>query len=201
MPKLSTAFVVYLPRAVATVLFVTLALAGCASTSPPSAPLNEPIGMEAPPPDKRVERLDKNVMQAAVADGISTGLALSVGAAELNPIMSTSPIGLFALTGAKIGLVKFADTLPEPEKRTLIKTSGALWGGAAVNNLMVLMSAPSPVAIMAGVAAGVLWWRHSSRVYERADQEMAARREGLTLEAEWREVAAVEVIQPAQSAP
>lgn len=192
MPKLSTAFAVHLPRAVAAVLFVTLALAGCASTPPPSA---------APLPDKQVERLDKNAMQAAVADGVSTGLALSLGAAELNPIISTSPIGLIALTGAKIGLVKFADTLPEPEKRTLIKTSGALWGGAAVNNLMVLMAAPSPVAIVAGVAAGVLWWRHSSRVYERADRELAARREVLPREAERREQAAVEVIQPAQSAP
>jgi hypothetical protein len=149
--------------------------------------------VSVPSAEDRIERLDKNAMQAAVADGITTGLAVSSGALEMNPLISTSPAGLVVLTGAKIALVKYADRLPEDEKRTLIKTSSSLWTGAAVNNLMVLLSAPTPAAIAVGVVAGVLWWQHSTRVYERADREITARRETQALEAEPRQAVAAMV--------
>jgi hypothetical protein len=195
MPNLSAALTHPLARTAATVLLVTSTLAGCATHNPSRAP-DEMASEAAPSPEKRIERLDKNAMHAAVADGISTSLAISAGAVEMNPLVSTSPLGLIALTGAKIGLVKFADRLPEPNKRLVIKTSSAVWGGAAVNNLMVLVSAPSPVAIAAGVVAGVLWWRHSTRVYERADREIAAREQKLQLDPNRPVVATLEQPQP-----
>jgi hypothetical protein len=180
-----------LARTAATVLLVAPTLVGCATGNPPSRAPEGIASEAAPSPEERIERLDKNAMHAAVADGVSTGLALSAGAMEANPMILTSPVGLVALTGAKIGLVKFADRLPEHEKRLVIKTSSSVWGGAAVNNLMVLMAAPSPVAIAAGVVAGVLWWRHCNRVYERADREIAARQQKLPPDADRPEVAAV----------
>ena len=175
MPTLCAALDHHLARTAVAVLFVASTLAGCATAHAPSGASEELAGAAATSPEQRIARLDKNAMQAAVVDGVSTGLALSSGAVEMNPLISTSPVGLIALTGAKIGLVKYADRLPEPQKRVVIKTSSSVWGGAAVNNLMVLMSAPSPLAIAAGVTAGVLWWRHSTRVYEGADREIAAR--------------------------
>lgn len=150
-------------------LCVAPALVACATGSPP--------GTAALSAEDKIERLDKNAMGAAVADGLTTGLALSAGALEMNPLVPTSPAGLIVLTGAKIALVKYAERLPQDEKRMLIKSSGSLWTGAAVNNLMVLLSTPTPVALAAGVVAGVLWWQHGTRVYERADREIAARRE------------------------
>lgn len=174
-----------LARIATACLFVAPALVACATGSPP--------GTAALSAEQQIDRLDKNAMGAAVADGLSTGLALSSGALEMNPLAPTSPVGLIALTGAKIGLVTYADRLPEDEKRMLIKSSSSLWTGAAVNNLMVLLSAPSPVAIAAGLVAGVLWWQHSARVYERADREIAARRETPAPEAAPRQVAAVSV--------
>ena len=182
-----------LARIATACLFVAPALVACATGSPPTRAPQEIAGADLPSAEERIERLDKNAMQAAVADGLSTGLALSSGALELNPLVPTSPVGIIVLTGAKIGLVKYADRLPEDEKRMLIKSSSSLWTGAAVNNLMVLLSAPSPVAIAAGLVAGVLWWQHSARVYERADREIAARRETPAPEAAPRQVAAVSV--------
>lgn len=175
MPNLRTALALRLARAAAAALLVVPALIGCATGSPPSRAAQHVAGETARTSEQRMERLDKNAMNAAMADGLTTGMALSAGALEMNPLISTSPAGLIALTGAKIGLVKLADGLPEDEKRMVIKSSGAVWTGAAVNNLMVLLSTPTPVAIAAGVVAGVLWWRHSNRVYERADREIAAR--------------------------
>lgn len=196
MPRLCAAFPRPLSRTAAAVLLVAPVLTGCATGVSPSREPQDIAGEAAPSPERRIERLDKNAMHAAVADGISTSLALSAGAVEMNPLISTSPIGLIALTGAKIGLVKFADRLPEPNKRLVIKTSSAVWGGAAVNNLMVLASAPSPVALVAGVVAGVLWWRHSTRVYERADREIAAREQKLRLDPARPVVATLEPPQP-----
>ncbi|BDT58839.1 hypothetical protein MasN3_23330 [Massilia varians] len=170
-----------LAKFVSACLLLAPALVGCAT------------GTSSLAPEERLERLDQQAMQAAVADGLSTGLALSAGALEMNPLVPTSPAGLIVLTGAKIGLVKYADRLPEDEKRTLIKTSSSLWTGAAVNNLMVLLSAPSPAAIAAGIVAGVLWWQHSVRVHERVDREMAARRQAPAPEGEPRQVAAASV--------
>ncbi|QOY96375.1 hypothetical protein IM543_11450 [Massilia sp. UMI-21] len=181
MPNQCTAPYRHLARMAATVLLVVPALVGCATGRGPSSAAPDLAGWAEPCAEQRskirLERLDKHAMQAAMADGISTGLAISSGALELNPLIATSPAGLIALTGAKIGLVKLADKLPEDEKRLVIKTSGALWSGAAVNNPAVLLSASPPVAIAAGVVAGVLWWRHSTRVYEGADREIAARSE------------------------
>lgn len=196
MPSLyttSTALYRRLARIATACLLVAPALVGCATSAPPARAPQEPAGASAPSAEDRIERLDKNAVHAAVADGVTTGLALSAGALEMNPLISTSPAGLVMLTGAKIGLVKLADRLPEDEKRVVIKTSSSLWTGAAVNNLMVLLSVPSPAAIAVGVVAGVLWWQHSTRVYERADREIAARRE-MPLEAGPREVAAVTVL-------
>ena len=183
MPNLCAALEHRLARTAAAVLFVAPTLVGCATASPPSL---------APSPEERIARVDKNAMHAAAADGISTGLALSSGAIETNSLISTSPVGLIALTGAKIGLVKFAGRLPEHDKRLVIKTSSSVWGGAAVNNLLVMMAAPTPLAVAAGVVAGVLWWRHTTRVYERADREIAARQETMPPDAGGPEVAAAQ---------
>lgn len=187
----------HLLRTAAIVLLVVPAVTGCATGSTQTGAPEHAAIAAAPSPEKQIERLDKHAMHAAVADGISTSLAIAGGAVEMNPLISTSPIGLIALTGAKIGLVKYADRLPEPQKRLVIKTSSAVWGGAAVNNLMVLMAAPTPVAVAAGVMAGVLWWRHSTRVYKRADREIAARAQLLAPDAGRIEVAEM-AAQPAR---
>ncbi len=112
---------------------------------------------------------------AAVADGVTTSLALSSGAIEMNPLISTSPLGLVAITGMKIGLAKYAETLPEDDKRLTLKTSSALWGGAAVNNMMVLFAAPPPLPLIAGVLMGIATWVHMDTQYQENDKLAAAR--------------------------
>lgn len=111
---------------------------------------------------------------AAVADGVTTIVALSSGAVEVNPLVFASPVGVVAATGMKYGLVKYAETLPEQEKRTTLKTATALWGGAAVNNLFVLLAAPPPLAVIAGVVGGIMAWNHMGSRYQQEDELIAA---------------------------
>lgn len=112
---------------------------------------------------------------AAVADGITTGIGLTAGAVEMNPLVSPSPLGVLAMTGLKIGLIKYAETLPEPDKRTALKTGSAIWSGAAMNNLLVLAAAPTPLSILAGVMMGVAAWMHMDSQYQEQDRLAALR--------------------------
>lgn len=115
-----------------------------------------------------------HAMAAAVADGVTTGMALSAGALETNPLIATSPVGLVAVTGLKIGLVNLADSLPQQEKRLTLKSTSAVWGGAAVNNILVFLAAPAPFPILAGFVAGIMTWNHLTNQYEKDDIRLAA---------------------------
>lgn len=130
--------------------------------------------MESPPSQSLMTPED-SAMAAAVADGVTTNWALSAGAIESNPLISPSPIGLVMLTGMKIGLVKFSGTLSEPDKRLAIKSTSALWGGAAINNIAVYFSAPPPVSIIAGLLMGVATWLNIGSKYQKEDELLAAR--------------------------
>lgn len=124
---------------------------------------------------------------AAIADGISTHAALAAGATEMNPIMPTSPLGLLAMTGMKIGLAKYAETLPEEDKRNTIKTTTAIWGGAAVNNLLVAAAGASPFALLAGLLFGISSWLYVDEQYAQQDRQnalLASNALGRELEAE-----------------
>ena len=118
---------------------------------------------------------ENGAIAAAVADGLTTNLALSAGAVESNPTISASPIGLIALTGIKIGLVKYSETLSEPEKRLTLKSTSAIWGGAAINNIAVYLAAPPHVPLIAGLFMGIATWINMGNKYEQADVTLAAR--------------------------
>lgn len=118
---------------------------------------------------------ENSAIAAALADGLTTNLALSAGAVETNSLISSSPIGLVILTGVKIGLVKFSGTLSEPEKRSALKSSSALWGGAAINNVAVYFAMPPPVPVIAGILMGFATWFNMDDKYAEEDALLAAR--------------------------
>jgi hypothetical protein len=151
-------------------------------SSVPASPGNSPAkapdipGPATPDVQDEIPNPDGNATVAAVADGLTTGLALSTGALEANPLLSPSPMGILTITALKVGLSQYAQTLPEEEKRTALKYTTSFWGGAAVNNLLVAIAAPTPLALVAGVVAGVMAWRHMEKQYSRHDEMVAQRR-------------------------
>lgn len=166
----------------------TLTLPPAASANPNQAatsiaPKADKIEQAIPAIPATVQSEDgKNrAMASAVADGVTTGLALSAGAIETNPLIATSPVGLVALTGAKLGLVKYADTMSQEDKRLTLKSTSAVWGGAAVNNVMVLLAAPPPFPLLAGLIMGIATWTHMGSEYEKEDLLAAARAKELAL--------------------
>jgi hypothetical protein len=132
---------------------------------------NSPAGL---PPGPAVNGMDTAVT-AAVADGITTGIGLSAGAVEMNPLISPTPLGVLAMTGLKVGLMKYAETLPEADKRMTLKTGASVWSGAAINNLLVLAAAPTPLSIVAGIIVGIATWMHMDSEYQEQDRLAALR--------------------------
>lgn len=103
---------------------------------------------------------------AAVADGVSTLGALANGAVEKNPLLPSSPVGIIATTAMKVGLTRWADTLPDEQRATFLTSFRSFFGGAAVNNLLVLASAANPVAMLGGILTGGYLWQDSKKTFE-----------------------------------
>lgn len=97
---------------------------------------------------------------AAVADSLTTHLALQAGAIETNPLINTSAGGLVVLAGLKWALVEYVDSSDflDSQKSNFKRATTAVWGGAAINNLLLALSASNPVSLLAGVVGGIWLW-------------------------------------------
>jgi len=138
-------------------LMAFLALSATAvAAAEPAESEEPPAGVQATAPTPAW-----NARQAAWADGLSTVLALSQGAVERNPLIGSSPAGLLAVTGAKLGLVEWVDRsgMTPEQRHSMLNALAAVWGGASINNVLVLLSAQPAVAVLAGVAGGLWMWR------------------------------------------
>jgi hypothetical protein len=110
---------------------------------------------------------------AAVADSVSTLVGIANGARELNPLVSTSPVGLIALAGVKFYLVHQADSMPKEKRERVLRTYSSFWGGASASNLLIAASVAPPVALAAGLAtAYVMWQRSKNAKAEGTDVEV-----------------------------
>jgi hypothetical protein len=79
---------------------------------------------------------------AGVADCLTTGIGLSIGFVEFNPL---GPVIACAM---KPLVIEIADDLPEPSRTNTLTATQAVWTGAAFNNLALI------VAKVLGVSAG-----------------------------------------------
>lgn len=130
-----------------------------------------PAVSPAPAPLSGISAINQARM-AAVADSVSTHIAIASGGVEQNGLVNTSPAGLVALAAVKLGVLQIVDNLPEQERAMGLKTSAALWTGVSVNNILVAVSAGGAVPVVAALAAGYWMWGHTA---ERLEAERAAK--------------------------
>jgi hypothetical protein len=145
---------------------------GVQGTPPTDPPMTlAPEGESASSPTSSTLSAANTARTVAVADGLSTYVALSTGASELNPLANGSPGGVLVLTGLKFGLVRALEgsKMSDERKRGVLRTLSAMWGAASVNNLLIAAAVNPPAALTVGVISGVLWWRSASTVPERRD--------------------------------
>lgn len=89
---------------------------------------------------------------AAVADNISTVLAESQGFAEINPL------GFPATVVIKAAVIKYSEQLPPKDQSFVERVSVSVWGGAAVNNISLVLGASTVMAPLLGSLAAVYLW-------------------------------------------
>lgn len=110
---------------------------------------------------------------AAVADSVSTYLAIAAGGAEMNPLVSTSPMGLVVLAGMKLGFVELADHMEPAKRATTLRTVSAVWGGVSVSNILLALSVSPPVAAVVAVASGLTIWSRSEAAPQSTEPVVA----------------------------
>ncbi|WP_370263880.1 hypothetical protein [Limnobacter sp.] len=91
---------------------------------------------------------DQAYINAAVADTATTWGAIASGAGY-----ESNPIGFPAVTLAKVAVYQYAKSLPAEEGGELLDVTTAAMGGAAVNNLLVVLGAATGASVVAGLVA------------------------------------------------
>jgi hypothetical protein len=104
--------------------------------------------------------LQSEAERAAVLDSLSTMGGAALGAAEANPLG-------FASMLLKIPLLAHVKTLPQDEQAEWHATYGAIWGGAAANNICIVGAiltggVLAPVCPFVGIAWGMNKWNASA---------------------------------------
>lgn len=94
---------------------------------------------------------------SALTDGLSTMGVIAAGGMEFNPLMPVSPLGIAAVTAAKIyGSTAFIDDMEPVQKERVRRLSSAGWTGATVANVAALAGLFPATAFPLGAAAGLL---------------------------------------------
>ena len=97
-----------------------------------------------------------DVKQAAIADNVSTAIALEQGLPELNPL------GFPTTVVIKILVIEWAKTQPETDRRFVETSATALWTGAAVNNVVAVIGGGSLLSPVVGVVTAIQLWQRSA---------------------------------------
>ena len=95
---------------------------------------------------------------AAVADTVTTLAVLANGGNEVNPLLGSNPAVIVAVGLAKIALINYIKDHKEYTGRINFLTG--LWSVGAVNNILLLIGAATPVALVGGIAGGIVIYNH-----------------------------------------
>lgn len=107
---------------------------------------------------------EETAQAAAVADGVSTAAAISMGAVETNPVVLGA--GLLPITAIKVA-VPYLVRNAEPEtRRAVLTTTTGVWGGLAVHNIVTAVMASTPIGAVAGLIAGAYLYQHAAQKFD-----------------------------------
>lgn len=109
--------------------------------------------------------LRESTHAATAMDATTTAIGVTSGlAVEANPLI-TSPAGLAGMMIGRVVATEYIHTMPEPDRTEYLSGLSAIWWGAGISNLLILITASNPVALIVGMVAG--WQIWSSTEMER----------------------------------
>jgi hypothetical protein len=105
-----------------------------------------------------VEDAKNRALISSTTDLLTTAVAFTQGARDLNPIIGTNPAMLIPVGAFKFYLVDRVASSNDTDKGKKIKLNfiTAVWGGASINNLLVLAGVASPATLIIGAVSGYM---------------------------------------------
>ena len=111
---------------------------------------------------------------ATAADAATTAVGVGTGlATEVNPLIGT-PMALAGVMLARLAAVEVINAhMDEPHRTEVLASLSSLWWGMSVSNLIVLLTASTPVGLATGAMVGLALWQ--STALEREFAAICAR--------------------------
>lgn len=100
--------------------------------------------------------LKPTAIEGAVADTITTGSAI-----YLHGLTEYNPAGFAGSTAIKVVALWSAEGVSKEQQQSFNDKAGAIWGGAAMNNIASLVGAANPVSIVIGIISGIGFYNMS----------------------------------------
>jgi hypothetical protein len=105
-----------------------------------------------------VEDAKNRASVVSITDAVTTLVALSNGAKDLNPIIGSNPSMVIPITAFKFFVIDTVATSNDPDnvKKNKLNFITSVWGGASINNFLVLMGYTNPTCILVGIVGGYM---------------------------------------------
>ena len=97
-------------------------------------------------------------LKPTAKDGMIADTATTIVGVHGFGLIETNPLGFVGSTVLKAVALAYAEDLPKEKQQEFDNKAGAVWSAAAVNNVMVILGAATPVAIIIGVISGIVFY-------------------------------------------
>ena len=105
-----------------------------------------------------VEDAKNRALISSTTDILTTAVAFTQGARDLNPIIGSNPAMLIPVGAFKYYIIDSVASSNDTDegKKNKLNFITAVWGGASINNLLVLAGVASPATLIIGAASGLM---------------------------------------------
>jgi len=97
-------------------------------------------------------------LKPTAKDGMIADTATTIVGVHGFGLIETNPLGVIGSTVLKAVTLAYAEDLPKEKQQEFDNKAGAVWSAAAVNNVMVILGAATPVSIIIGVISGIVFY-------------------------------------------
>lgn len=101
---------------------------------------------------------DAICLKPTAKDGMIADTATTIVGVHGFGLSETNPLGVVGSTVLKAVALAYTEDWPKEKQQEFSNKAGAFWSGAAVNNVMVILGAATPISIIIGVISGIVFY-------------------------------------------
>ena len=97
-------------------------------------------------------------LKPTAKDGMIADTATTIVGVYGFGLVETNPLGVVGSTVLKAVALSYTEDLPKEKQQEFSNKAGAVWSGAAINNVMAILGASTPISIIIGVISGIVFY-------------------------------------------